>query len=461
MFFQRIKTPGLGHNSYLLGCGEGQALVIDPRRDVEEYVHLARENDLSICYILETHRQEDFEFGSHALARLTGAKIVGGCHELFGQTDVKLQDGEELKVGTTRCVLLDTPGHTPESVTYAVYVKDSGEKCWGVFTGDALFVGDTGRTDLPDPGKTGENAGILYDAIHRKIGPLGDQTLLYPAHGSGSACGGNISDRDDSTLGIEKATNPVFKKSRKEFVEHKLAEKMARPPYFLHMEKVNLLGGRPLKWPARVYVLPPKEFQKQMKDGVVFDTRSPEAFAGAHIPSSYNIWLQGLPAFGGWIANETTRVFLVVEGPEEIDQAVTSLARIGIDGVQGVLTSGVEAWREQGLPIESIGTTSAQECANWMQQGRIHVLDVRDEYEWNRKHIPGAQHQYVGYLEENLPELPKDSQIVVHCSVGHRSGLAVSILKRHGFKRLYNLLGGITAWEALGLPLARPDEAKK
>ena len=461
MFFQRLKTPGLGQNSYVLGCGEGFAVVIDPRRDVDEYLRLARENDLSIAYVLETHRQEDFEFGSRTLARMTGAKVVSGRHELFGETDVKLEDEEELKVGTTRFVALETPGHTPESVTYAVYVKDAGDKCWGAFTGDALFVGDTGRTDLPDPDKTGDNAAILYDSIHSKIAPLGDQTLLYPAHGSGSACGGHISDRDDSTIGIEKGTNPVFKKSRREFVAHKLAEKMARPPYFVHMEKVNLLAGRPLREPPSFHVLQPKEFQKRMKEGLVIDSRSPEAFAGAHIESSYNIWLDGLPAFGGWIANENTRIFLVVDSPEGMEKAVKSFARIGIDTIEGVLTSGVETWREQGLPIDSLATTSALETANWMQQGRVHVLDVRDEYEWNEKHIPGAVHKYVGYLEESLPQLPKDSEIVVHCSVGHRSGLAVSILKRHGFTRTYNMLGGITAWEKLGLPLEKSGEDKK
>ena len=461
MFFQRLKTAGLGHNSYVLGCGEGLAVVIDPRRDVDEYLRLARENDLSIVYVLETHRQEDFEFGSRTLAKMTGAKVVSGCHELFGETDVKLEDEQEIKVGTTRIVALETPGHTPESVTYAVYVKDAGDKCWGAFTGDALFVGDTGRTDLPDPNKTGESAGILYDSIHRKIGPLGDQTLLYPAHGSGSACGGNISHRDDSTVGIEKGTNPVFKKSRSEFVHHKLAEKMARPPYFVHMEEVNLLAGRPLKQPPTTQVLQPKDFQKRMKEGLVIDTRSPEAFAGAHLESSYNIWLDGVPAFGGWMANENTRIFLVVDSAEAMETAIKSLARIGIDTVEGVLTNGVEAWREQGLPIESLATTSAGETANWMQQGRVHVLDVRDEYEWDEKHIPGAVHRFVGYLEESLPQLPKDSEIVVHCSVGHRSGLAVSILKRHGFTRVYNMLGGITAWEKLGLPLEKPGEQKK
>lgn len=461
MFFQRLKAPGLGQNSYVLGCGDGLAVVVDPRRDVDDYLCLAREHHLSIAYVLETHRQEDFEFGSRTLAQVTGARIVSGSHELFGQTDVKLEDGKRLEVGTTRFVALETPGHTPESMSYAVYVKDGGDRCWGVFSGDALFVGDTGRTDLPDPDKTGENAGILYDSIHRKIAPLGDHTLLYPAHGAGSACGGHISKRDDSTLGIEKETNPVFRKSRRDFVAHKLAEKMARPPYFQHMEKVNLLPGRPLRAPSTAQILQPREFQQRMKEGVVIDTRSPEAFAGAHIPGAYNIWLDGLPAFGGWVANENTRIFLVADGPEAIELAVLSLARIGIDTVEGVLAHGLEAWRDEGMPIEFLATTSAPEAANWMQQGRIHVLDVRDEYEWNEKRIPGAVHRYVGHLEHNLPLLPRDSEIVVHCNVGHRSGVAVSILKRNGFTRTCNMLGGIKAWEKLGLPLEGPGEAKK
>ncbi|PLW81384.1 hypothetical protein CWI75_16265 [Kineobactrum sediminis] len=460
MFFQRLKTPGLGHNSYILGCGQGLAVVIDPRRDVDEYLHLAHINELSIAYILETHRQEDFEFGSAPLAEMTGAKIVSGCHELFGHTDIKLKDGEELKVGTTRFIALETPGHTPESVTYAVYVEDAGDKCWGAFTGDALFVGDTGRTDLPDPEKTGENAGILYDSVHDRIAPLGDQTLLYPAHGSGSACGGNISARDESTLGIEKGSNAVFIKSRNEFRDHKLAEKMGRPPYFRHMEKVNLLPGRPLPL-STLQVLKPGDFQSRMKEGLVIDIRSPEAFAGAHIPLSYNIWLDGIPAVAGWIASESTRIFLVVESPEDMEQAVTSLARIGIDTVEGVLVGGLETWREQGLPIAMLGTTSAVETADRMQQEQVHLLDVRDEYEWNEGCIPGAIHRFFGYLEQNLPQLPKDSEIVVYCSVGHRAGVAASILKRRGFMHVHNMLGGITAWKKLDFPLDTPDRTEK
>ena len=458
MFFKRLKASGLGQNSYLLGCGEGVAVVIDPRRDVEEYLELAQTNDLSIKYIFETHRQEDFEFGSRMLADATGAEIVTGRHQLFGQSDIGLEDGEELKAGTTRFVALETPGHTPESMTYAAYPKDIGATCWGIFTGDTLFVSATGRTDLSEPAKTRENAGRLYDSIHQKIAPLGEEALIFPAHGAGSACGGNISDRDDSTLGIEKETNFVFKASRDEFMDHKVAEKLPRPPYFSHMEKVNLQGGRPTRPGSAARVLQPHEFQKRMKEGVVIDCRPPDAFAAAHIPLSYNIWLQGLPAFAGWITDENTSMFLIVDEPQHIHEAITSLARIGLDRVEGVLAGGIEAWRNQGLAIERLGTTSAQECADRVRKGGIRVLDVRDDYERKEKRIPESLHVYVGDLEEKIPPLPKDDELVVHCSVGHRGGLAASILRRSGFTNVYNLLGGIKAWEALNLPLDKSDE---
>lgn len=459
MFFQRIKTKGLGHNAYLLGCGEGQAVVVDPRRDIDEYLKLAHKNNLSISHVLQTHRQEDFEFGSRALADAVGAKIVAGTHELFAQSDVQLADDEELTVGTTRFVALATPGHTPESMCYAVYPQDTKDKCWGVFTGDTLFVGDTGRTDLGDADKTAENAGVLYDAIHRKLPVLGDQTLLLPAHGAGSACGGNISERDDSTLGIERKTNPAFTKSRRDFVAAKVSEKLPRPPYFRHMEQVNLGGGRALDASPGPLLLQPRELQERLNEGLLIDTRAPEAFAAAHIQGAYNIWLDGLSSFGGWVANEETPIFIIVDHPEQARQAVKSLARIGIDTVEGAMFKGVENWREQGLPIERLGTTSVRQAAEWMQAGHAQVLDVRDHMERGEKHIPGSLHTFVGHLEENLPVCPKDTPLVVHCSVGNRSALACSILKRHGFAQVFNMLGGIKAWEALGLPLRRQSAA--
>lgn len=456
MLFQRLKTPGLAHHSYVLECGPGEVIVVDPRRDIFEYLALARAAEANIAYVLETHRQEDFEYGSAALAELTGARIVTGAHALFGRSDVRLREGEALEIGATRIVVLETPGHTPESVCYAVYREDAGGKCWGVFTGDTLFVSETGRTDLSDPSRTAQNAGLLYDAVHAKLAPLGEQALIFPAHGSGSACGGNIAERDDSTLGIERATNPVFTRTRADFIAHKVSEKLPRPPYFSHMERVNLEAGRPLKWPPLAKMLPPQEFDQRMREGVVIDTRPPDAFAAAHVPGAYNVWLGGLATFAGWIADETAKIFLVVPSPQTVEDAILSLARIGIDNIEGVLAGGIANWREQGLPISETPTLSAEQAAKWREEDKVPILDVRDQHEWEEGHIPGALHTYVGELERQPPRLPKDRPLVVHCSVGNRSGVAVSMLERQGFTRVYNMLGGMKAWRSLALPVERP-----
>ncbi|MBW7924929.1 MAG: MBL fold metallo-hydrolase [Burkholderiaceae bacterium] len=453
MLFRRLETPGLAHRSYVLECGGGQAVVVDPRRDIGGYLALAREYELSITYILETHRQEDFEYGSASLAAATGAVIVTGDHPLFGRSDRPLRDGTTLMVGTTRIVVHATPGHTPEGVSYVVYPENSGSTCWGVFTGDALFVGATGRTDLADPGKAGENAGVLFDSVHQKLAPLGDQALVFAAHGAGSACGSNIADRDDSTLGLERRTNPVFTLSRADFVRHKKNEHLPRPPYFAHMERVNLEAGRPVPDVARIAALQPAAFQKTMRNAVVIDTRSPDAFASSHLAGSYNIWLEGVPGFAGWIANERSKLLLVVEAVAQIDTAALSLVRVGIDGTIGFLAGGVPAWRENGLPVASTGVVSASEAAAWLDAGRARVLDVRDDDEWRAGHIGGAMHIYVGDLESKLPAVDTEERLIVHCSVGHRAGLATSILARAGFTDVYNMLGGMDAWKALGLPV--------
>lgn len=461
MFFQRIKTPGIAHAAYVLG-NKGEALVVDPRRDCDEYLRVAREHDLTITHVLETHRQEDFVLGSAELARVTGAKIVNGQHELFGHGDLRVADGQQFDIAGLRLQALHTPGHTPESMCYAVFVPDAEERAWGLFSGDTLFVGETGRTDLPDRTKTAENAGLLYDMIHRKLLPLGDQTLLFPAHASGSVCGGNIADRDDSTLGLERLYNPVFRKSRDQFVAAKLKERIPRPPYFSLMEKLNLKGGIPLaKRPSDVRLMQAAEFAAAVTRGLVIDAREPESFAGGHIPGAVSIWAGGLPVFGGWVADETTRIYLVLPNMGALESAVLSLARIGVDGVQGVLAGGFDAWRNAGLPVAHSGAISPRELD--ARRANITVLDVREDSEFEEEgHIPNASHLYVGYVDKHLerisPRFDKKQPLAVTCSVGHRASLAVSILRRQGFDDVSNLLGGMTAWSKLELPTSKDAE---
>jgi len=462
MFFQRIKTPGIAHNAYLLGS-EGIGILIDPRRDVDEYIELARKNKLQIKYVLETHRQEDFVLGSDSIRRLTGAKIVSGKHAYFAHSDIQLQDDEQIIVGHLAFRCLYTPGHTPESVSYAVYMDDKPETTWAVFTGDALFIGEAGRTDLPDPNKTAENAALLFDCIHKKILPLGDQTLLYPAHGSGSVCGGDIAEYDESTLGFERTYNPVFICSQENFIQNKLDERIPRPPYFSLMEKLNLKGGIALpKQASAVIPLQPKDFEQKSKKGIVIDTRQPEAFAGGHIPGSYSIWLEGLPVFGGWVADDKTPVFLVLERPDDLAKAFLHLTRIGVDNICGCLAGGFEKWRDAGKPIQMSGTLEARSKS--MASNKITLLDVREITEYEEGHLSGAKHAYVGFIPEikNLSRLiHPEKPIAIMCSVGHRASLAVSMLLRLGFKHVSNLLGGITAWEKLKKPLTRGPDKKR
>lgn len=457
MILQRLKTPGLAHLCYLIG-DNGKGVVVDPGRDIDKILTAAQAAGLTIEYILETHRQEDFVIGAAPLAEATGAKIVVGRDSHFGHGDIKLADGEEIEVGGMTIRALETPGHTPESMCYAIYLADTKDLAWAVLTGDTLFIGEAGRTDLPDPQRTGEAAGELYDAVHAKIAPLGDQALILPAHGAGSVCGGNIADRDDSTLGLEKVSNPVFLLDREAFIRAKIEERTPRPPYFRHMEKVNARGGQPIATTgAQVKLLQPQAFATESQQGIVLDVRPPEAFAAGHLPGAYSIWADGLSVFSGWVAGPGTNVYLVTESVDQdtLNETVLALARVGVDNVNGVLAKGFEGWRDAGLPVEKLGTTTPADFSG--AGGTAVLLDVRDDAEFEEDHVGEARHLYVGYVEDHIdrlaPDVDKDTDIVVTCKVGHRASLAASMLRRAGYRRVTNLLGGMTAWEKLDLPM--------
>lgn len=451
MFFERIKTPGIAHLAYILAKGNTAALV-DPGRDIGRYLDVLRANGLNLRWILETHRQEDFEMGGAPLREATGAEIVACDHEIAAHADRRLADGEVLELaGGLSLRALHTPGHTPESMSYAVALDDEKKSVWGVFTGDSLFIGDTGRTDLTDASKTGENAALLYDQVHEKIFPLGDQALVLPAHGAGSACGGNVAPRDHSTLGLERAANAVAVKTREDFVRHKSGEGLVRPSYFRLMEAVNLQPGRPMP-DGEVPWLPPGEFEELAERGCVIDTRPVEAFAGAHLPRAYSVWLAGLPRYGPAVVDEETPIYLVVEGPEALQAARLSLARVGYDNVAGALAGGIGAWRNAGRPFETLGILSPRELS--ARNDDYVVIDVREGGEFEGGHIAGARHVPVDDLEDSLPRLQidRDRPVVATCGVGHRGSLGASILQRQGY-RASNLLGGMMAWNKLGLPV--------
>jgi hydroxyacylglutathione hydrolase len=449
---KRIETPGIAHYAYLIADGD-EAALMDPRRDVDDYLDAAREIGVQIKYVVETHRQEDFVMGSAYLARKTGASIVNGDHDMFGHGDLRLKDGTTFNIGSLTVRALHTPGHTLESMCYAVFSPEDNDNAWCVFTGDALFFGTTGRTDLIDSEKSVDNAALLYDAIHKKLAGLGDTALVLPAHGHGSVCGSGMVERPYSTIGEEKRYNEVFTLDRDTFADKKGGERLPRPPFFRHMEKVNLHGGlNPTIRSGDVRLVDVETFAKTCDEKLIYDAREPEGFAGGHIERSYSIWLGGMPVFGGWIGDEQSPVYLVTDRNQDIDTAAMHLTRIGIDNIHGGLSGGFGSWRSSGKPIRHSGVMTPRALA--VDLDRFQVLDVREADEYAEGHIPGSQHMYVGYLADRLDELRLDRNgpVVVTCSVGHRAGLGVSILLRQGFSDVRNLLGGMTAWNKLHLP---------
>jgi hydroxyacylglutathione hydrolase len=453
MIFQRIKSAGIAHNSYLIGSGS-EAAVIDPRRDSQIYIDLAQQHGLKIKHIFETHRNEDYVIGSIELNSTTAAPVYHGpgLDWKYGQT---LKDGQVFQLGHLRLKAIHTPGHTDESMSYVLTDLATGEATVMVFTGDALFVGDVGRTDLYGPEEAPRLAANLYDSIFNRLLPLGDGVILCPAHGGGSVCGMNIASRDESTLGIERAQNPFLQLTKDAFIKRKVAEQPERPYYFRQMEKYNLegpplLGCMPLPSP-----LTPAEFKQEMERGaVVVDASEPAAFGGAHIKGAYSIWLEGLPVFAGWVLSYDKPILLVLEDEDHLGKAVPYLIRAAYDRITGYLKGGTEGWYNAGFPVESLPLLSVHQLKSKLDRGEeLLVLDTRGQDEWDSGHIKGALHIYVGYLESRLAEVPKDRPVAVICNVGHRAGLGASILLRAGYQDVFNVLGSVKAWVAAGYPV--------
>ena len=453
MIFERIKSEGIAHNSYLIGS-ENDAAVIDPRRDCQIYIDLAQQKGLKIKYIFETHRNEDYAIGSIELNSLTKAEIYHGPG-LGWKYGNMLKDGQEFRIGSLRLTAIHTPGHTDESMSYALADLFSGKTIIMVFTGDALFVDDVGRTDLYGTEEAPRLASNLYDSIFDKILPLGDGVILCPAHGAGSVCGMNIADRDESTLGIERAQNPMLQKTRDDFVKYKVAENRERPHYFHQMEKYNLEGPPLLRCLPLPAPLTPAEFREKMERGaVVVDASAPAAFGSAHIKDSYSIWLEGLTVFAGWVLSYDRPILLVLEDQQHLDRAVRYLIRAGYDRISGYLKGGIEGWYNAGFPTEHLQVLTVHELKGKIDRGeKLTILDDRGQDEWDGGHIKGAQHMYVGHIQGRMADIPRDKPVAMICNVGHRAGLGASILLQEGCREVYNVLGSMTAWKAAGYPV--------
>jgi hydroxyacylglutathione hydrolase len=448
-----VKSEGLAHNSYYLSDG-GEAAVIDPRRDCEIYMRLAKQECAEIKYILETHRNEDYVAGSLELQNMTGAEICHSGALPFKYGEHNLEDGYILNIGNAKIKALYTPGHTNESLSYLVYSPNNVEALM-VFTGDTLFAGSVGRTDLY--GKTVQNsqAEKLYSSLHEKLLPLGDHILVYPGHGAGSVCGHGISGQEPTTIGYEKKTNPYLQLSREEFVKKAFSEELVVPKYFRRMEELNLSGPPLLSKLALPKPLSLTEFEKEMHEPnmIVIDTRMPYAYAGSHIPDSLSIWLGGTSAYTGWLLDTSQYIVFVHERPEDTQKAATYLRRMGFDNICGYLCGGMGEWQENGKPINHTGTLSVTELINKLDNNEILLVDVRQPSEWKEEGtVEGARRIFFPDLQDKANSLPRDKPLATFCSVGRRSSIAASILERKGFRNVSNVLGGMTAWTALGYP---------
>jgi hydroxyacylglutathione hydrolase len=454
MYFEQFYLGCLAHASYLL-ASEGEAVVVDPQRDVELYLKAAAEQGATIRHIFETHLHADFVSGHRELAARTGAKIYMGAQSGATFDHVPVSDGFELKFGKAFIRVLETPGHTPESICLVVTDAEKSSAPWAVLTGDTLFIGDVGRPDLSPRHTPAQLAGLLYDSLHTKLMTLADSVMVYPAHGAGSLCGKNMRAERSSTIGTERLTNYALQiKSREEFISQLTSNLPARPEYFAKDAEINRTGAAALSDLPPLRSLSPVEFEGMLKTGeIAVDVRPIDEFAAGHVLGSVNIALGG--QFASWAATVlglTSHPVLIAETDAQVEEARIRLARVGIEALDGYLAGGIAAWKQSGQPLDTVAQISAQDLEQGLAAGKVQVLDVRRESEWDAGHVEGATWWPLDNFRVSPPEIDHDVPLAVHCKGGYRSMIAASLLQRAGFRNVINLIGGFDAWQQANLP---------
>jgi len=463
MYFEQFYLGCLAHASYLL-ASQGEAVVVDPQRDVDLYLTAATQQGVTIRHIIETHLHADFVSGHRELAARTGAKIYIGAQAGATFPHVAVRDGLELKFGKAAIRVLETPGHTPESICLVVTDTEKSQEPWAVLTGDTLFIGDVGRPDLSPTHTPAELAGLLYDSLHQKLLKLADNVLVYPAHGAGSLCGKNMRADRSSTIGTERLTNYALQiKSREEFVTQLTTHLPARPEYFLKDAEINRTGAAALSDLPPLRAIEPAELKTMLKEGeFALDVRPGEEFALGHVPGSVNIALSGqFASWAGTVLGLTAHPVVIAASDAQLEEARLRLARVGIEMLDGYLAGGIAAWKQAGFELAAIPQISAVELDRRIKAREVQVLDVRREPEWEAAHIDQANWWPLDNFRVAPPELDRDTAIAVHCKGGYRSMIAASLLQRAGFKQVIDVSGGFDAWQGENLPVvtAKPVSA--
>jgi glyoxylase-like metal-dependent hydrolase (beta-lactamase superfamily II)/3-mercaptopyruvate sulfurtransferase SseA len=458
MYFQQFYLSCLAHASYMIGS-EGVAAVVDPQRDVEIYLEEAKAQNFRIVYIIETHLHADFVSGHHELAQRTGAEIVLGAKAGAKFPHRPAKDGDELQLGALTLSILETPGHTDESICILIHDPARGPDPCAVLTGDTLFIGEVGRPDLSPLHTPQELAALLYDSLHLKLMKLPDSVEVYPAHGAGSLCGRNISPERQSTIGKERRLNYALRPMSKEtFVSLITAELPERPEYFGKDVELNRAGAPALAGYPRPAPLSPSEVLASQSDGaLVLDTRGAVQFGAGNVPGSLHVALIGqFATWAGTLIGLERPVLLVVEEDGQVEEAVMRLARVGIEKVAGYLEGGILAWQKAGLPLNEVPQISVHQLHEQLRDdpGTLQVIDVRRQPEWDAGHIAQATLRPLHKLRQELEGLDRKRPVAVHCKSGYRSSIGTSILKASGFEQVMNVVGGFDAWVAQGLPVA-------
>ena len=451
MTTEQIYTGCLAQGAYYIES-EGEAVIIDPLREVDQYIKKAEQNGAKIKYIFETHFHADFVSGHLDLANKTGASIVYGPNAEPGFPAIVAKHGQIFKVGAVTFEVLHTPGHTMESTCYLL--KDETGKSTALFSGDTLFIGDVGRPDLAQKAAhltQEELAGLLFEST-RKLMSLPDDIIVYPAHGAGSACGKNMSKETYDTLGHQKEVNYALRAgmTKDEFVKEVTTGLMPPPAYFSKNVAMNKLGYESIDtvMARGKHALNAEEFEVAANEtqALVLDTRDPDTFVKGFIPNSINIGIDGnfAPWVGSLIADIKQALLIVAdEGREE--EVITRLARVGYDNTIGYLKGGFEAWQRSGKETDHIDTVSAEELTGIAERPAFHLLDVRKNSEYRSEHVADAENVPLDYINDTMQQIDRNTDYYVHCAGGYRSVIFISILRARGYDRLINVTGGFKA----------------
>ena len=459
MYFKQFYLACLAHASYLIGS-QGEAAVVDPQRDVDEYLAEASAQGLRIKYVIETHLHADFVSGHREIAARTGAEIVFNEKAGVQFAHRAVREGEEIRIGTVVLKFMETPGHTPEGICILVTDTEAPGEPQKLLTGDTLFIGDVGRPDLAGgKGYTPQTmAGMMYDSLHGKLLQLPDEVEVYPAHGAGSMCGKNMSKETSSTIGEQRKFNYALRPmSKDEFVTMMTADLPEAPVYFPKDAEINRSGARGLSEIQPPSPLSPQQVSDlQQQDHILLDVRSATDFGAAHVPGSMNIGLGGQFAmWAGSLIPLNAAIVVIADTTAQVDESVVRLARVGIENVKGYLEGGVESWRAAGLPVDAIEQVTVTQLKEQMANGDLQILDVRRPGEYVNGHVPRAFNAPLASLDKSLGPLPleKDKLTAVICAGGYRSSAAASLLRKQGFSNLLNVSGGTGAWINAGYPV--------